>query len=118
MLILDFGLCKKLDVNQTSLLPTAQGAMAAGWHAPEILCGEVKLDNSAGDDSQSSRGSSVGTPTNSSGGGRCCKPTRLMKLVDIQYPHPHPLLSHSTHSNPNTYNYDEEGDTTEVQAAH
>ena len=86
MLISDFGLCKKLDVDQTSFLPTAQGAMAAGtvgWRAPEILRGEVKLDDAAGDDSQSSRGSSVGTPTNSSGGGGSCKPTRLTKLVDI-----------------------------------
>jgi serine/threonine-protein kinase/endoribonuclease IRE1 len=80
MLISDFGLCKKLDVDQTSFLPTANGAMAAGtvgWRAPEILRGEVKLDDSLGDDhSQSSRGS-TGTPT---GNG---KPTRLTKSVDI-----------------------------------
>ncbi|KAK7683852.1 hypothetical protein QCA50_013230 [Cerrena zonata] len=37
MLISDFGLCKKLEVDQTSFLPTAHGAMAAGtvgWRAP------------------------------------------------------------------------------------
>ena len=82
MLISDFGLCKRLDVDQTSFLPTAQGAMGAGtvgWRAPEILRGEVKLDESAGDDSQSSRGS-VGTPPGSAIAG---KPTRLTKLVDI-----------------------------------
>jgi serine/threonine-protein kinase/endoribonuclease IRE1 len=82
MLISDFGLCKRLDVDQTSFLPTAQGAMGAGtvgWRAPEILRGEVKLDESAGDDSQSSRGS-VGTPSGSAIAG---KPTRLTKLVDI-----------------------------------
>ena len=58
MLISDFGLCKKLDVDQTSFLPTAYGAMAAGtagWRAPEILRGEVKLDELA-DESMSSRG--------------------------------------------------------------
>ncbi|KAH7928380.1 hypothetical protein BV22DRAFT_1059205 [Leucogyrophana mollusca] len=83
MLISDFGLCKKLEVDQTSFLPTAHGAMAAGtvgWRAPEILRGEVKLDDSMGDDaSQSSRGS-VGTPT---AGTMTGKPTRLTKSVDI-----------------------------------
>ncbi|THH14294.1 hypothetical protein EUX98_g9628, partial [Antrodiella citrinella] len=60
MLISDFGLCKKLEVDQTSFLPTAHGAMAAGtvgWRAPEILRGEVKLDETIGEDSMSSRGS-------------------------------------------------------------
>lgn len=83
MLISDFGLCKKLDIDQTSFLPTAQGSMAAGtvgWRAPEILRGEVKLDESATEDSQSSRGS-VGTPTN--GTTAANKPTRLTKFVDI-----------------------------------
>ncbi|EED82822.1 predicted protein, partial [Postia placenta Mad-698-R] len=40
MLISDFGLCRKLEVDQTSFLPSANGAMAAGtvgWRAPEIL---------------------------------------------------------------------------------
>jgi len=64
------------------------GAGTVGWRAPEILRGEVKLDEAAGDESQSSsRGSSssVGTtPTGSSGGGVISgKPTRLTKLVDI-----------------------------------
>ncbi|KAG2366452.1 hypothetical protein BDR07DRAFT_1396011 [Suillus spraguei] len=83
MLISDFGLCKKLEIDQTSFLPTAHGAMAAGtvgWRAPEILRGEVKLDDSMSDDhSQSSRGS-VGTAVNGSTSG---KPTRLTKSVDI-----------------------------------
>lgn len=83
MLISDFGLCKKLEMDQTSFLPTAHGAMAAGtvgWRAPEILRGEVKLDDSMSDDhSQSSRGS-VGTAVNGSTSG---KPTRLTKSVDI-----------------------------------
>ncbi len=87
MLISDFGLCKKLDMDQTSFLPTAHGAMAAGtvgWRAPEILRGEVKLDELGDDSSISSRGSSsrgstgtaTGAPTGSS-------PTRLTKSVDI-----------------------------------
>ena len=82
MLISDFGLCKKLEYDQTSFMPTAHGSMAAGtvgWRAPEILRGEVKLTDS-GDESQSSRcsvnGSTpVGTPTG--------RPTKLTRSVDI-----------------------------------
>ncbi|KAK1216069.1 bifunctional endoribonuclease/protein kinase ire1 [Marasmius sp. AFHP31] len=95
MLISDFGLCKKLDMDQTSFLPTASGVMGAGtvgWRAPEILRGEVKLEvdeNSAGGDDHSSRGSSVGTATVGSTGtngtttSNGSKPTRLTKSVDI-----------------------------------
>ncbi|TFK31956.1 hypothetical protein BDQ12DRAFT_744289 [Crucibulum laeve] len=88
MLISDFGLCKKLDVDQTSFLPTAHGAMAAGtvgWRAPEILRGEVKLDDLSDDASMSSRGS-VATINGSSGSTPTtgtAKPTRLTKSVDI-----------------------------------
>ncbi|KAJ3847949.1 hypothetical protein EV368DRAFT_76463 [Lentinula lateritia] len=91
MLISDFGLCKKLDFDQTSFLPTAQGAMGAGtfgWRAPEILRGEVKLDNS--EDTNSSKGSAGtvnGNPpsvnSNSSTTSSINKPTRLTKSVDI-----------------------------------
>ncbi|KAL6309426.1 hypothetical protein BKA93DRAFT_821733 [Sparassis latifolia] len=82
MLISDFGLCRKLEMEQTSFLPTAHGAMAAGtvgWRAPEILRGEVKLEDTGTDDSQSSR-SSVGTTTSGTPTG---KSTRLTKSVDI-----------------------------------
>jgi serine/threonine-protein kinase/endoribonuclease IRE1 len=95
MLISDFGLCKKLDVDQTSFLPTAQGAMGAGtvgWRAPEILRGDVKLDEMNRDDgSFSSRGSSIAT-VNGSGttptsppppSSAAAAPTRLTKSVDI-----------------------------------
>ncbi|KAG6868345.1 hypothetical protein C0993_004685 [Termitomyces sp. T159_Od127] len=82
MLISDFGLCKKLDVDQTSFLPTAYGSMAAGtvgWRAPEILRDEVKLDDLIDDHSMSSRGS-TGTAT---GAPSTTKTTRLTKSVDI-----------------------------------
>ncbi|KAF8639142.1 hypothetical protein AX17_001632 [Amanita inopinata Kibby_2008] len=89
MLISDFGLCKKLDVDQTSFAPTAYGAMAAGtvgWRAPEILRGEVKLDEIGDDNSVSSKGSvatvvsASGSPTvNTHGSGK----PRLTKSVDI-----------------------------------
>ncbi|KIJ63631.1 hypothetical protein HYDPIDRAFT_113122 [Hydnomerulius pinastri MD-312] len=84
MLISDFGLCKKLEVDQTSFLPTAHGAQAAGtvgWRAPELLRGEVKLDDAINDDtSQSSRGS---TSTVNGGSSSTTKTTRLTKSVDI-----------------------------------
>ncbi|KAJ7805585.1 kinase-like domain-containing protein [Mycena olivaceomarginata] len=70
MLISDFRLCKKLDVDQTSFLPTSHGAMAAGT-----------LDEmGAGDDaSVSSQGSAaLGVSSGTAG-----KPARLTKSVDI-----------------------------------
>ncbi|KAI0795764.1 hypothetical protein C8Q75DRAFT_747312 [Abortiporus biennis] len=90
MLISDFGLCKRLEVDQTSFLPTGHGAMAAGtfgWRAPEILRGEVSLDSGT-EDSLSSRGS-VGTATASDNGSSNnsgqtnSKPARLSKAIDI-----------------------------------
>ncbi|KAF8270034.1 hypothetical protein EI94DRAFT_1659334 [Lactarius quietus] len=86
MLISDFGLCRKLELDQTSFLPTTGGAMGVGtfgWRAPEILRGEVKLDEPLTDDnSQSSRGS-VGTATGSNYSGTGKPSTRLTKSVDI-----------------------------------
>lgn len=78
MLISDFGLCKKLEVDQTSFLPTAV-AGTVGWRAPEILRGDVRIDDS-GEESQSSRGS-VGTTSDAST--PTGKRTRLTKSVDI-----------------------------------
>ena len=89
MLISDFGLCKKLDVDETSFLPTASGSMAAGtvgWRAPEILRGDVKLDElTSGDDSSSSRGSvaTINGASSSSSGTPTTTKTRLTKNVDI-----------------------------------
>jgi serine/threonine-protein kinase/endoribonuclease IRE1 len=90
MLISDFGLCKKLEVDQTSFLPTMAagggqslfGAGTPGWRAPEILRGDVSLDEeaiaAAGEGSNSGSGSASGSsnPDRSSG-------TRLTKSVDI-----------------------------------
>lgn len=84
MLISDFGLCRKLEIDQTSFLPTVHGAMAAGtvgWRAPEILRGEVNLEEQPMDpDDISSRGSTASAHSSSSKGG---KPTRLTKSVDV-----------------------------------
>ncbi|KAG8965354.1 bifunctional endoribonuclease/protein kinase ire1 [Tulasnella sp. 419] len=88
MLISDFGLCRKLESDQTSFLPTAHGAMGAGtvgWRAPEILRGEVKLDEQTFDmSSGGTPNSSVGGTGSVSGGStRGGVVTRLTKSVDV-----------------------------------
>ena len=92
MLISDFGLCKKLDVDQTSFMPTTNGAMAAGtvgWRAPEILRGEVKIEELVNDEtsiSSNQSNSSVGTATNGtvpSSRNNNKNGTRLTKSVDV-----------------------------------
>ncbi|KAJ7704317.1 hypothetical protein B0H17DRAFT_8100 [Mycena rosella] len=85
MLISDFGLCKKLDVDQTSFLPTSHGAMAAGtvgWRAPEILRGDVKLDE-LGSSADNASVSSQGSVASGASGATAGKRTRLTKSVDI-----------------------------------
>ena len=87
MLISDFGLCKKLDMDETSFLPTVDGDMApgtVGWRAPEILHGEVKLDElPTGDDSTSSHGSAATINDDSCSSDTTTPKTRLTKSVDI-----------------------------------
>ncbi|KAI9513442.1 hypothetical protein F5148DRAFT_5717 [Russula earlei] len=86
MLISDFGLCRKLEVDQTSFLPTAGGVMGVGtfgWRAPEILRGDVKLDEAITDDNSQSSNDSVGTATGSNHSGAGKATTRLTKSVDI-----------------------------------
>lgn len=86
MLISDFGLCRKLELDQTSFLPTTGGAMGVGtfgWRAPEILRGEVKLDEAVADDSSQGSHDSAGTATGSNHSGTGRPTTRLTKSVDI-----------------------------------
>lgn len=91
MLISDFGLCKKLEIDQTSFLPTmaaggGHGIVAAGtpgWRAPEILRGDVNLDEevvtSASDSSRGGKGPKGGSSNDNARGNE----TRLTKSVDI-----------------------------------
>jgi serine/threonine-protein kinase/endoribonuclease IRE1 len=59
MLISDFGLCKKLELDQNSWAPsTANPAGSFGYRAPEILRGEVDLSETVPE---------AGTSTNSTG---------------------------------------------------
>ena len=74
MLVSDFGLCRKLDVGQTSFLPTDGGGVGGGtfgWKAPEILRGEVRVNEAITDDNV---GTTIGAGTQT---------MRLTKSVDI-----------------------------------
>ena len=85
-LISDFGLCRKLELDQTGFLSTTGGAMGVGtfgWRAPEILRGEVKLGETIADDSSQSSYDSVETTTGSNHSGTGRPTTRLTKSVDI-----------------------------------
>ena len=85
MLISDFGLCKKLDVDQSSFLPTTYEAIAAGttgWRAPEMLvCGDNKLDDTLATNNDTM--SSLATTINSSESSDTSTTTCLTKSVDI-----------------------------------
>ncbi|CAE6496214.1 unnamed protein product [Rhizoctonia solani] len=82
MLISDFGLCRKLEVDQTSFMPTAHGGAAgtAGWRAPEILRGEVNLDQATLDVSNGGIGPNSGS---GSGSSNAASGTRLTRSVDV-----------------------------------
>ncbi|CAE6519436.1 unnamed protein product [Rhizoctonia solani] len=85
MLISDFGLCRKLEVDQTSFMPTAYGGAAAGtagWRAPEILRGEVNVDQAALDVSNGGIGSNSGSGSGS-GSSNATSGTRLTRSVDV-----------------------------------
>jgi serine/threonine-protein kinase/endoribonuclease IRE1 len=87
MLISDFGLCRRLEIDQTTFLPTAHGTGAVGtvgWRAPEVLRGEVNVDEAPSGDDNASQSSRDSTST-VGGGGSCAppRPTRLTKSVDI-----------------------------------
>lgn len=89
MMISDFGLCKKLELDQTSFLPTTVMGGSVGWRAPEILRGDVKLDEAAvaegGSGSGSGSGSSSSNPPTIGPSNVGSNPTgtRLTKSVDI-----------------------------------
>lgn len=82
LLISDFGLCKRLDHDQSSFRATTQNAASgtSGWRAPELLLHHDLMEISP--ETISSTGSDTATNTvssiNSSTGGK-----RLTKAIDI-----------------------------------
>ncbi|KZS96984.1 kinase-like protein [Sistotremastrum niveocremeum HHB9708] len=78
MLISDFGLCKKMEMDESSWRATSdgQGAGTCGWRAPELLRGEVNLDVNAQPDSDEPH------PPMANGRGKT-PVRRLTKSVDI-----------------------------------
>jgi len=94
MLISDFGLCKKLDVDETSFLPSVRGVWAAGtvgWRAPEILRGEVGVDevtvvvadSSGSMSSQGSDATVLNDSSSSTSNNNNKSQPRLTKSVDV-----------------------------------
>lgn len=87
LLISDFGLCKKLDSDQSSFRATTQHAASgtSGWRAPELLLHHDLLEISP--DTISSVGSSsrhsVTTLTNGNSNGNSSGGKRLTKAIDI-----------------------------------
>lgn len=85
LLISDFGLCKKLDNDQSSFRATTQHAASgtSGWRAPELLLHHDLLEispdtiSSIGSSSRHSVGAVNGSNAGSSGG------KRLTKAIDI-----------------------------------
>ncbi|KAI5951402.1 IRE1 [Candida jiufengensis] len=83
LLISDFGLCKKLDNDQSSFRATTQHAASgtSGWRAPELLLNHDLLEISP--DSISSVHSNGNGTTNSSNTSLTSTGKRLTKAIDI-----------------------------------
>lgn len=79
LLISDFGLCKKLDADQSSFRATAQHAASgtSGWRAPELLLHHDLLEISPDMVSSVHSTSKKDDPNNTSSG------KRLTKAIDI-----------------------------------
>lgn len=84
LLISDFGLCKKLDADQSSFRATTQHAASgtSGWRAPELLLhhdlSEISPDSVSSFGSTSRHSMKEGALSHSSGQGK-----RLTKAIDI-----------------------------------
>lgn len=86
MLISDFGLCKKLDMDESSFQQTVNHAAGSfGYRAPEVLRGQVDPNAGAsGNPSSGTADSRGGTATGSVGSGTTTDPSmRLTRSIDI-----------------------------------
>lgn len=83
MLISDFGLCKKLDLDESSFQQTVNHAAGSfGYRAPEVLRGQVDPNAETGTPSHSTMGSRNGSGSN--GSGINTDPSmRLTRSIDI-----------------------------------
>lgn len=80
MLISDFGLCKKLEVDESSFAQTANHAAGSfGYRAPEILRGQVNPNDQTATPSSSTQGSLNGE----TGNGSPEAAHRLTRSIDI-----------------------------------
>lgn len=86
MLISDFGLCKKLDVDESSFQQTVNHAAGSfGYRAPEVLRGQVDPNEtgSPGTPSHSTNGVMPLSTSTSSGGAPTDPSMRLTRSIDI-----------------------------------
>ncbi|KAI5963259.1 IRE1 [Candida pseudojiufengensis] len=84
LLISDFGLCKKLDNDQSSFRATTQHAASgtSGWRAPELLLNHDLLEISADSISSIHSNGGAGTTTSNSSS-TTSTGKRLTKAIDI-----------------------------------
>lgn len=85
MLISDFGLCKKLELDESSFAQTAHHAAGSfGYRAPEILKGQVNLSEVANSNSNTTSSTLEGDLNGSSSGSNPDKLYhRLTRSIDI-----------------------------------
>ncbi|MBW0470341.1 hypothetical protein O181_010056 [Austropuccinia psidii MF-1] len=89
MLISDFGLCKKLEIDESSFAQTANHAAGSfGYRAPEILRGQVNLNDQSNSTTNSSPASTVtNLIANGDSNGTCTHSelsrNRLTRSIDI-----------------------------------
>jgi serine/threonine-protein kinase/endoribonuclease IRE1 len=94
MLISDFGLCKKLELDESSFAQTANHAAGSfGYRAPEILKGQVNLNEQSNSTASSSiinstvQNAAAGTNGESNGSSSTSNPEsshhRLTRSIDI-----------------------------------
>jgi serine/threonine-protein kinase/endoribonuclease IRE1 len=84
MLISDFGLCKKLEMDESSFAQTTHHAAGSyGYRAPEVLRGEVNPNETEVGASESNTHSSTGSTSTAVEGKATGKRARLTRSIDL-----------------------------------
>lgn len=84
MLISDFGLCKKLDMDESSFQQTVNHAAGSfGYRAPEVLRGQVDPNGGASTPSNSTVDSRHGRESSTGSGTNTDPSMRLTRSIDI-----------------------------------
>lgn len=84
VMISDFGLCKKLDADQSSFHnTTASAAGTIGWRAPELLAGTASSGSGSGHSNNSTLGNERSTSSISSATDAMIGTVRVTRAIDI-----------------------------------